>query len=171
MFDLESTKKYKDNKLRTEILRYDKEKDEYICPSDKIFRYTRTIKTKSATGYETEKRLYQCESCTGCELRLLCHMSKDNRVIQLSHKLNNFRAKARQLLESDIGKYFRKKRSIEVESVFGDIKRNRNFRRFNLREKEKVNAELGLVSIAHNMIKYWKKKTKIELINNLAVAN
>jgi len=40
-----------------------------------------------------------------------------------------------------MGKYFKKKRSIEVESVFGDIKRNRNFRRFNLRGKEKVNAE------------------------------
>lgn len=171
MFDLERTKRYKDNKFRTENLRYDKEKDEYICPADKIIRYKRTIKTKSATGYETEKRLYQCESCNGCELRLLCHKSKENRIIQLSNKLNNYRAKARELLESDVGKYFRKKRSIEVESVFGDIKRNRNFKRFNLRGKEKVNAELGLVSIAHNMIKYWKKKTNIYLINKLAVAN
>ena len=171
MFDLERTKKYKDNKFRTENLRYDKEKDEYICPADKVFRYVRTIKTKSSTGYENEKRLYQCENCNGCQFRMMCHKSRENRLIQMSEKLNYYRAKARELLESDIGKYFRKKRSIEVESVFGDIKRNRNFRRFNLRGKAKVNIETGLMSIAHNIRKCWKKKTSPDLINKLAVAN
>jgi len=171
MFDFEKTKKYKENKFRTENLKYDEQKDEYICPANKTLRYLKTIKTKSATGYQTQKRLYQSEDCNGCELRILCHRSKENRIIHQSQTLNHYRSKARELLETDVGRYYRKKRSIEVESVFGDIKRNRGFRRFNLRGKEKVNGELGLVSIAHNMIKWWKVKINEELINKLAVAN
>jgi len=171
MFDLEKTKKYKENKFRTENLQYDNQKDEYICPANKVFRYIKTIKSKSATGYQSEKRLYQCENCDGCELRSLCHKSKDNRIIHQSQTLNNYRAKARSLLETDIGKQFSKKRSIEVESVFGDIKRNRSFERFNLRGTEKVNSELGLVSIAHNMIKVWRTKINEGLMKKLVVAN
>ncbi|PKL38325.1 MAG: hypothetical protein CVV44_10565 [Spirochaetae bacterium HGW-Spirochaetae-1] len=37
------------------------------------------------------------------------------------------------LLDSQKGIFLRKRRSIEVESVFGNIKRNMNFKRFNLR--------------------------------------
>jgi transposase len=171
MFDLEKTKKYKENKFRTENLQYDDQKDEYICPNNKVLRYIKTVTSKSATGYQSEKRLYQCENCDGCELRSLCHKSKDNRIIQQSQTLNNYRAKARSLLETDIGKQFSKKRSIEVESVFGDIKRNRSFERFNLRGTEKVNSELGLVSIAHNMIKVWRTKINEGLMKKLVVAN
>lgn len=170
IFDLEKTRKYKENKFRTENLEYDKEKDEYYCPANKSFRYTRTIKTKTATGYEIQKRLYQCEDCSGCGLRLLCHKSKENRIISQSDKLKEYRAKARELLETESGKIYRRKRSVEVESVFGDIKRNRGFRRFNLRGKEKVNAEIGLISIAHNMIKCWTKKINEDLTNKLVVA-
>jgi transposase len=171
MFDLEKTKKYKENKFRTENLQYDDQKDEYICPNNKVLRYIKTVTSKSATGYQSEKRLYQCENCDGCELRSLCHKSKDNRIIQQSQTLNNYRAKARSLLETDIGKQFSKKRSIEVESVFGDIKRNRSFERFNLRGTEKVNSELGLVSIAHNMIKVWRTKINEGLMKKLVFAN
>ncbi|OGN09962.1 MAG: hypothetical protein A3J46_04500 [Candidatus Yanofskybacteria bacterium RIFCSPHIGHO2_02_FULL_41_11] len=52
------------------------------------------------------------------------------------------------------------RRREDVEPVFGDIKRNMGFRRFNLREKRKCEVELGLVSLAHNLkkIKSWIKK-------------
>ncbi|MFA3783796.1 transposase [Melioribacteraceae bacterium 4301-Me] len=49
------------------------------------------------------------------------------------------------------GKKLRKKR--EVETVFGDIKHNQLFKRFYLRGIEKVNAELGLVAMSHNIKK------------------
>jgi len=39
-----------------------------------------------------------------------------------------------------------------VEGVFGHIKHNRNFRRFMLRGLLKVRTELGLLSLAHNII-------------------
>lgn len=168
-FDTEKIKKYRDNKFRVENLIYDEVKDKFICPANKSLKHIKTIDLELTTGHISKRKLYECEDCNGCELRILCHKSQGNRRIQISEKLNQYRAKARELLETDIGKYYRKKRGIEVESVIGDIKRNREFKRFNLRGIEKVSTEVGLVSIAHNMIKWWRKNIEQEL-QNIAVA-
>jgi hypothetical protein len=42
---------------------------------------------------------------------------------------------------------------IEPESVFGQMKNNRGFRRFLLRGLQKVSIEVGWLSLAHNMLK------------------
>jgi hypothetical protein len=42
---------------------------------------------------------------------------------------------------------------IEPESVFGQIKNNRGFRRFLLRSLPKVSLEVGWLSPAHNLLK------------------
>ena len=44
-------------------------------------------------------------------------------------------------------------RPIEPETVFGQVKNNMGFKRFHLRGKDKVTAEWGLVSMAHNLRK------------------
>nr|WP_267884705.1 transposase [Paenibacillus sp. IHBB 10380] len=41
----------------------------------------------------------------------------------------------------------------ERESVFGQIKNNRGFRRFLLRGLQKVNLKVGWLSLAHNLLK------------------
>lgn len=171
MYDIEKTKKYIENKFRTENLQYDKEKDEFICPAEKRLTYIKTVDIKTANGYNTQRRLYQSENCTGCKMRIQCHKSTENRIIQISHKLNEYRSKARELLNTEKGSQYKKKRNIEIESVFGDIKHNREFKRFKLRGIEKVNIETGIVSIAHNMIKWWKMKLEDGSKMNLAVAH
>jgi hypothetical protein len=42
---------------------------------------------------------------------------------------------------------------IEPESVFGQIKNNRGFRRFLLRGLPKVSLEVRWLSLAHNLLK------------------
>lgn len=42
---------------------------------------------------------------------------------------------------------------IEPESVFGQMKNNRGFRRFLLRGLPKVSLEVGWLSLAHNLLK------------------
>jgi Transposase and inactivated derivatives len=61
-------------------------------------------------------------------------------------------------LETDEGKGLMDKRKWDVEPTFGDIKHNMGFRKFLLRLMPKVNTELGLISIAHNIkkIKTWR---------------
>lgn len=41
-----------------------------------------------------------------------------------------------------------------METVFGNIKRNKNFKRFYLRGLEKVKTEFGLIAISHNLAKF-----------------
>lgn len=66
-------------------------------------------------------------------------------------------------LLSNEGKMMMERRREDVEPVIGDIKRNMNFRTFNLRGKPKCLIELGLVSLGHNLKKiksYLKKVAK-----------
>lgn len=49
--------------------------------------------------------------------------------------------------------YSKKKKPVDVEPVFGNIKYNKNFRRFNLRGLPKAEVETGLLAIAHNLAK------------------
>lgn len=66
-------------------------------------------------------------------------------------------------LNSAAGKEMMKRRREDVEPVIGDIKRNMNFRTFNLRGRPKCLIELGLVSLGHNLKKiksYLKKAAK-----------
>ena len=85
----------------------------------------------------------------------MCYNGKaDRRSIEVNHRNNHLRAKARELLMSDEGLVHRSRRPIEPEAVFGNIKFNHGFKRFRLKSTEKVTVEWGLVAIAHNLRKY-----------------
>ena len=62
-------------------------------------------------------------------------------------------AQARERLDSETGVELRKRRSVEVESVWGQIKHDRSLRRFLTRGLAKVKTEWGLLALAHNMLK------------------
>ena len=111
---------------------------------------------KTSTGYEQEKRVYVAQNCEGCPVRGICHKSKRNREIQVSIKLRKYKEKVKAGLLSEEGIKYRKQRSVDVESVFGQIKHNKGFRRFLHRGLEKVDIEFGLVAIAHNLQKFWR---------------
>ena len=73
-------------------------------------------------------------------------------------------------LLSEEGKKMMERRREDIEPVIGDIKRNLNFRTFNLRGKPKCLIELGLVSIGHNLKKiksYLKRAAKWDNGNQL----
>jgi len=139
--------------FRSESFPYDEEKDEFTCPAEKplTYRYTRTY--KSDNGYQSERRMYECDHCQDCPLKPECTQAKGNRRIQMSFRLRQFRAQARSNLLSEQGKALRCERVTEVETVFGQIKHNQRFRRFMLRGLEKTTIEWGLLCFAHNIKK------------------
>ena len=141
------------HQFRAENFRYEPETDTFYCPANKplLFQYLSRYTTDNR--YLTNRHRYECFDCADCPLRSQCTKAKGNRRIRISHRLIKYRQKARKNLTSELGKELRSKRSTEVETVFGHIKHNMGFRRFHLRGLEKVNAEWGLVSIAHNMRK------------------
>jgi len=152
-FHLEQKRAFQNDEFRTENLRYDDDKDEFVCPAGVKLKYQGTKPNKTGNGYISQRRIYKAESCSGCQLRERCHKSEEDRQIRISFRLKKFKEQARQNLFSEKGRELRSRRGIEVESVFGHIKHNRGFRRFMLRGLDKVNIEFGLLSIAHNMLK------------------
>jgi transposase len=153
-FHYEQTRKYKRNKFKKGKFTYDPQSDTYQCPSGERLYYVKTVNYKTVNGYKTTRRIYQASHCQKCHFRTECYRGKYNRRIYASFRLDRYRKKARELLESERGKTLRSQRPIEVESVFGQIKHNRHFRRFMLRGLEKVTIEYGLIVLAHNMMKW-----------------
>jgi len=152
-YHIEKTKKYKTNPYRKENFPYNKEKDEYRCPSARVLKHKENKKEKTASGFETEIKVYQCIDCTNCSLAVNCKRGSGNRSIQVNDRLENYRSQARKNLESKEGIQLRKRRSVDVEPVFGDIKFNQRYQRFMLRGLPKVEVEFGLLAMAHNMKK------------------
>lgn len=74
-------------------------------------------------------------------------------IIEINHDLNRRKEIARQLLKSELGIKYRKKRPADVEPVFAQIKSNNGFRRFLTKGLSKTEVEIGLLSIAHNLKK------------------
>lgn len=153
-FDKEQKKTKTDkNPFTADKLYYNKEEDCYYCPmGQKVKKIGERIK-KSENNYSKKMVLYQAINCNGCPVRGVCHNQKGNRIISVSHRGNYLRKKAKEKLETEEGIKYRKKRPVEAEPVFGNIKQNKKFKRFYLRGLQKVKTEFGLIAIAHNLAK------------------
>ena len=117
-------------------------------------QYETNLKTRS--GFQQKYSVYKAKNCKGCPLKGTCHKSKYNRKIQFNWNLKKHKDKAREKLLSEQGVAHRSQRPADVEAVFGNIKQNKKFTRFNLRGKDNVLIEAGLVALAHNLAKMAK---------------
>lgn len=163
LYHKEQTKRYQQNRFLKENFSYDPLTDSYGCPNDQrlIFKGKRQHKHKR-TGYKSEVKVYECNNCSGCPFyRQCCKSDKgQNRQIEVNEKLEFFKQQARENLHTELGQELKKRRSIEIESCFGDIKHNMGFRRFHLRGLNKVKTEFVLVAMAHNLRKIYRKSLK-----------
>lgn len=142
-----------DNPFATNNLFYNAQTNTYYCPMGQKMAHVGTRKHFTANGYEQTSQVYEAANCNGCPLRGQCHKAKGNRRIEVNHSLSRLKLKAKELLLSEEGIKHRKKRPADVEAVFGNIKSNHHFKRLMLRGKMKVEIEVGLLSIAHNLRK------------------
>lgn len=136
-----------------DYLYYNQEEDYYVCPLGQHMRNKGTFKQINESGFEQTITKYEAQNCAGCHMRGRCHKAKGNRTIDVNHKLNRHKQIARENLNSEEGFYHRKRRGIDTEPVFGNLKQNKNFRKFSLRGRKKVATEFGLFAIAHNLKK------------------
>jgi len=152
-FHREQRRKFKEEIFCVENLPYDPVDDEFTCPAGKKLRYTNDRERITDNGYIQKNKIYTAEDCRWCRKRKACHKSRYNRRIEINPVLIKFKKKVSGNLKSEHGIFLQSKRAVEVESVFGQIKHNRGFKRFMLRGLNNVSTEWGLISIAHNMIK------------------
>ncbi|RYY82290.1 MAG: IS1182 family transposase, partial [Chitinophagaceae bacterium] len=134
-------------------LAYDEAQDEYRCPSGAAMIRTGGKQLVTTTGFIQDLAVYEAKDCSDCPLRAQCHDGSGNRIIEVNHELRRHKAAANERLKSEEGIAHRKRRCWDVEPVFGNIKNNHGFRRFMLRGTEKVEIEVGLLALAHNLRK------------------
>ena len=135
------------------------DEDYYVCPRGQHLEHIGDEQSTSELGYVSTISKYRAQNCAECPFRGMCHKAKGNRVIEVNHKADEYRAKAKERLTNEEGLYHRSMRPIEPEAVFGDIKYDHGFKRFRLRGMAKVNVEFGLVALAHNLRKYARMQT------------
>lgn len=156
--------------FRADRLHYDPIQNIFICPMGQVMRHIGDRKVSSKAGYVSQVSRYQAQNCSSCPLRGVCHKSKDNRIIEVNHRLNHLKAQAREKLRSEKGLAHRSKRPVDVEAAFGNLKQNKGFRRFMLRGLEKVSIEIGLLAMAVNLKKMTQKDLRDNLIDPLCDA-
>lgn len=152
-FHKEQKRNFKNNAFLPENLFYNPEKDYFVCPMGQHMENTGTGKRVSELGFESEVTYYIAKRCEGCPLRGQCFKGKGNRTVEINHRLRFYKETARQNLLSEEGIKHRKRRAIEPEAVFGQLKYDNKFNRFTMKGIEKVSLEFGLAAIAHNFRK------------------
>ncbi len=151
-FHIEQRPRYKPNPFHHDNFHYNADEDYYVCPMGQHMRRIGTAHSKTASGYRSENARYRAQNCKGCPLRCLCYKAKgDQRTIEVNHRLNEYKRKARELLTSEEGLKHRGRRCIEPEAVFGQMKFNMAYRRSATSAKDKVSMDFAFFAIAFNI--------------------
>ena len=160
MFHVEQRRGYRNNPFRVSNLFYNPDDDFYVCPMGQKLKFIRQEKRYTASGYQQTVSVYRACRCEGCPLRGQCHKSKRDRQIEVNHTLDDYKARARELLTSEQGLKHRSNRPIEPEAVFGQIKECGRFRRLRLKGLTGAKIDFGLKALAHNLRKLAQSLAK-----------
>ena len=162
MFHVEQRRSYRNNPFRVSNLFYNPHDDFYVCPMGQKMKFVRQERRYTASGYQQTVSVYRASRCEGCPLRGQCHKSKRDRQIEVNHTLDDYKARARELLTSEQGLKHRSNRPVEPEAVFGQIKECGRFRRLRLKGLTGAKIDFGLKALAHNLRKLaqaWAKSS------------
>ena len=141
---------------------HDPKSDTLTCPNRQTLYLEREQKRKLKSGFIVTSKTYQCFTCADCPFRARCKVGEGNKSLKVSWTLEKYKRKARENLTSQKGLEYRSKRGYEIESCFGDIKGNMEYDRARLRGMIKVDMEVGLVCVAHNLRKIFIQNQGVE---------
>jgi radical SAM protein with 4Fe4S-binding SPASM domain len=132
---------------------YDPDEDLYICPQGNQMRTNgkwhrhSDSRRKGKSAYRFQR--YTTPACKSCKSRHLCTKSKANgRYIDRSEYADIIEANAQRVNANP--DYYRRRQQI-TEHPFGTLKRQRGFTHTNVRGKEKVLGEVGILFIGYNL--------------------
>lgn len=160
-FHIEHRPRYAPDPFHSDSFHYNAEEDYFVCPMGQHMERIGVKHSKTASGYQSESVRYRALNCKGCPLRCLCYRSKaDRRVIEVNHRLKEYRRKASERLISEEGLMHRGRRCVEPEAVFGQMKTDMNYKRFRHLGKDKVEMDFAFFAIAFNIKKMARKIAK-----------
>ena len=130
-----------------------------VCPNGKAFRFAYR-KAVKGNLYGRQEEIYECEDCSGCPHAEQCKKTDRNRTIHLNQELTSMHREVLENLESVHGALLRMNRSIQAEGTFGILKQDRWYRRIVRRGLDAVRLELYLISVGHNLYKFYNKSLR-----------
>lgn len=137
------------------------ENGEMICPNGKAFHFAYR-KPVRGNQYGRQEEYYTCEDCSGCPYADRCKKTDKNRTVRINEELSSMHQEVLDNLESTHGALLRMNRSIQAEGTFGVIKYDRWYKRIVRRGLDFVQLELFLVSIGHNLYKFYNKQIRLQ---------
>ena len=167
-YEISKKRTYKNDIGRIENMDYDEKSDSYICKNGKQLSFTHVRRSKSKTGYVSEKNIYQCEECKDCPYKKKCikgnncktPIEERNKVLSVAKTFLKYREEDLERILSDEGILLRINRSIQAEGSFGEMKHDMQFRRYLSRGTSNVLAESVLLAMAKNVNKLHNKIQK-----------
>ena len=165
-YEQTKTRKYRNDIGKAENMKYDEKSDIYICHYGRKLVNVGMRKSKTSSGYISEKTMYQCESCNGCPYKAQCikHNARCNtpleertKQFELSTTFKKQREKMLERINTKQGILLRINRSIQVEGAFGVLKEDMGFRRFLTRGTTNVRTEILILCLAYNIQKLHNK--------------
>ncbi|MEZ3495399.1 MAG: IS1182 family transposase [Lachnospiraceae bacterium] len=164
-YEISKTRKYKNDIGKIENMEYDSVTDTYTCRNGKKLGADHIRRSKSKTGYVSEKTIYKCENCSGCPYKSECikgnncktPMEERTKTLQVAKTFLKYRKEDLARIISEEGILFRTNRSIQAEGSFGDLKQDMQFRRYLSRGNANVLAESTLLAMARNINKLHNK--------------
>ena len=146
---------YRDNPFRAVNFKTDPD-GSLLCPNNRKFKFAYRTAVKGNL-YGRQNEIFECEDCSGCPYAEQCKKTEKNRTICLNQELTSIHEEVLGNLESIHGALLRMNRSIQAEGTFGILKYDRWYKRTVRRGLDSVKLELYLVSVGHNLYKYFNK--------------
>ena len=167
-YEISKKRTYKNDIGRIENMAYDEKSDSYICKNGKQLSFTHVRRSKSKTGYVSEKNIYQCEECKDCPYKKECikgnnckiPIEERNKVLSVAKTFLKYREEDLERILSDEEILLRINRSIQAEGSFSEMKQDMQFRRYLSRGTSNVLAESVLLAMAKNVNKLHNKIQK-----------
>lgn len=152
-----------DTNFYPDKFKYNKEKDEYICPTGQSLKYSRN----STAGNKEKYRVYSnFNACSICEYKDKCTTAKRGREInrwinqdlldEIDHNTKENKEKYKQ-------------RQMIVEHPFGTIKRGLDFYYFLTRGSESVSTEMSMICTSYNLKRVINIMGVQEILKRLAM--
>ena len=148
---------------------YDPDEDLYVCTQGNQMRtngkwyHHSNSRRKGKSAFRFQR--YTTPACKSCKCRHLCTKSKTNgRYIDRSEYADSIEDNAQRVNANP--DYYRRRQQI-TEHPFGTLKRQRGFTHTNVRGKEKVLGEAGILFIGYNLTRCVSILGVAELIKAL----
>lgn len=132
-----------------------------VCPNGKLMRVIRVDERYTRSGFRSDSTVMTCDHCDNCPFRRQCILTKSKRG-EIHRRLGNIREerKAKKRLDLPENQRKLKRRSLEPEPVFGQLKHNHGYSRFRHFGKSKIKMDLGFEFMALNVLKLHKNMKK-----------